>query len=87
MATSHDADGNLDPKHIPAQYRGGCGGGGGGVQAVSVIDSGATHSVFSQGIHVWYINVVHNPRCRLPVEIQREFLILWRTFNLKGQPL
>jgi hypothetical protein len=52
-----------------------------------IADFGATHSVFGPGIHVWYINVVHSPRRRLPVDFQRDFLIAWQTFGLEGQPL
>lgn len=50
-------------------------------------DFGVTHSVFSPGIQVWYINVVHNPRFTMPVDFQRDFLITWQSFDLEGQPL
>ncbi|CEO59634.1 hypothetical protein PMG11_04302 [Penicillium brasilianum] len=52
-----------------------------------IADLGATHGVFGLGIHVWYINVIHSPYRRLPVDFQRDFLIAWQTFNLDGQPL
>lgn len=64
-----------------------------GIQAGFAIDTdliadlGATHSVFSPGIHVWYINMVYNPRRTSLVDFQRDFLIAWRTFDLEGQPL
>lgn len=48
---------------------------------------GATHSVFSPGIQVWYINVVHTPRRTLPVDFKRDFFIGWQSFDLEGQPL
>jgi hypothetical protein len=53
----------------------------------STDDMGTLHSIFSPGIHVWCINVIHDPLRVLQVDLRHDFLIEWRGFDLRGQPL
>lgn len=43
-------------------------------------------SPFNTGIHVWCVNVVHEPSHSRRFNLQRGFLIEWQVFKLEGQP-